>query len=111
MLLIMILLASTSHGMVYSWTDSDGITHYTNKEYEIPPRYRAKTKSLYPEQLDTSQQSVQTPQSSPVVLPAPAKPEEPARSTQPDTAESGVQKKRPDRATKRVSRSRGSTEE
>jgi hypothetical protein len=39
--------------MVYSWTDAVGVEHYTNKEYEIPARYRAKVKARYPEQGDT----------------------------------------------------------
>ena len=30
------------------------MTHYTNKEYEIPPRYRSLAKILYPEQAEQS---------------------------------------------------------
>jgi hypothetical protein len=52
--LIVFLLISPAIGMVYSWTDSGGITHYTNKEYEIPLRYRTKVKPRYPEQGDRS---------------------------------------------------------
>lgn len=53
-LLFALLLISPAYAMVYSWTDSVGITHFTNKEYEIPLRYRAKVKARYPEQGDSS---------------------------------------------------------
>ena len=53
------LIASFAYGMVYTWTDSSGIRHYTNKEYEIPVRYRPNAKSLYPEQVDTAAPSQQ----------------------------------------------------
>jgi hypothetical protein len=46
------LVASPAQGMVYMWSDSAGIAHYTNKEYDIPARYKAKAKSLYPEEAD-----------------------------------------------------------
>jgi hypothetical protein len=39
--------------MVYMWKDSTGTPHYTNKEYEIPDRYRARAKALYPEAGDS----------------------------------------------------------
>lgn len=42
-----LLLASPSHGAVYVWKDTAGIRHYTNKEYEIPERYRSRAKLLY----------------------------------------------------------------
>jgi len=63
-ILFFLLLSSPANGMVYSWTDSAGITHYTNKEYDIPLRYRAKVKARYPEQGDSSTtlQNVPTPQ-------------------------------------------------
>jgi hypothetical protein len=53
-LLILIVFASPSYGMVYTWVDSVSVAHYTNKEYEIPARYRAKAKALYPEAGDIS---------------------------------------------------------
>lgn len=40
--------------MVYTWRDSDGTTHYTNKAHEIPTRYKAKAKPLYSELADMS---------------------------------------------------------
>ena len=42
-----------AHGMMYSWSDSSGITHYVNREYDIPARYRARAKALYPEPSDS----------------------------------------------------------
>lgn len=47
-----ILIAAPAHGMVFMWRDSAGVNHYTNKEHEIPARYRAKAKPLYPEATD-----------------------------------------------------------
>ena len=47
------LFAASAHGMIYMWKDSTGIAHYTNKEYNIPSRYRAKAKALYPEANDS----------------------------------------------------------
>lgn len=52
--LIVLFLTSPANSMVYSWTDSSGIAHYTNKVYEIPLRYRAKVKARYPEAGDSS---------------------------------------------------------
>lgn len=49
------LMSSPAHGTVYMWRDSAGISHYTNKEYDIPARYKAKAKALYPEAADTAQ--------------------------------------------------------
>lgn len=46
LLVMLIFAASTAHGAIYRWTDSKGTTHYTNSEYEIPERYRAKAKVL-----------------------------------------------------------------
>ncbi len=76
LLLALIFISTPAHGMVYTWTDSAGVAHFTNKDYEIPARYRAKVKSLYPEQSDTSspQQNVQ---------PQPAQPAAPAQQPQP----------------------------
>lgn len=52
--------ASVAFAMVYSWTDASGVRHFVNKEYDIPERYRAKTKALYPEPSDTRQMSQNT---------------------------------------------------
>lgn len=58
----LIFVASPAFGMIYSWTDSQGIAHYTNKEYEIPARYRARVKARFPEAtgLGTPQPNLQT---------------------------------------------------
>jgi hypothetical protein len=42
--------------MVYTWTDSTGVKHFTNKEYEVPSIFRAKVKKLYPELGDSEAQ-------------------------------------------------------
>jgi len=46
LLIIFLLLASSAYGEIYTWKDSRGTAHYTNSEYEIPERYRAKAKVL-----------------------------------------------------------------
>jgi hypothetical protein len=109
MLLLLIFFVSPAYGMVYTWKDVGGVTHFTNKESEIPARYRARTKALYPEQGDTSspQQIVQTTPAAPVAQPAAparqAKPEVPAKTTQPVIAP--VPQKSPeDRAARRARR-------
>jgi hypothetical protein len=58
----LIFVASPAFGMIYSWTDSQGIAHYTNKEYEIPARYRSRVKARFPEAADsvTPQPNLQT---------------------------------------------------
>lgn len=45
-LLFLLLLVSSAHGEVFTWTDSRGTAHYTNSLYEVPARYRAKVKVL-----------------------------------------------------------------
>jgi hypothetical protein len=51
---LLILCASSAFGIVYSWIDQQGIRHYVNRASDIPERYRAKAKALYPEPTDTS---------------------------------------------------------
>jgi hypothetical protein len=46
LLFILLFLASSAYGEIYAWKDSRGTAHYTNNEYEIPERYRAKAKIL-----------------------------------------------------------------
>lgn len=58
--LSLIFLASPSYGMMYRWIDAEDVRHYTNKIYEIPPRYRAKAKALYPESGDNSESLLKT---------------------------------------------------
>ena len=120
-LLLLMMVSAPAYGMVYTWTDSAGITHFTNKEYEIPARYRARVKARYPEQTDTAapQQNFQTPSPSlpptaavPEVKPAvpQAKPEQPAKSI-PAVSTPPPQQNPPPQATRKGRRSRGSSEE
>jgi hypothetical protein len=60
LILFMLLLSAAAHGMVYCWNDSGGIMHYTNKENEIPARYRAKARPLYHEECETPSQRGQS---------------------------------------------------
>lgn len=53
MIVGVMLTTSPAQGMVYMWRDSAGIAHYTNKEYDVPARYKAKAKVLYPEASDS----------------------------------------------------------
>ncbi|MEI6207105.1 MAG: hypothetical protein WCP20_10000 [Desulfuromonadales bacterium] len=110
LLLFALVLSSPAYGMVYTWTDSAGLTHYTNKDYEIPARYRARTKSLYPEQTDTRAplSNVQTPPAQPDALSAQqARPDE---STQSVIAPE-PQKNPQEQSKRRRGRSRGATTE
>ena len=78
---LLLLLAPAAHGAIFGWTDSEGTKHFTNKESNIPPRYRDKAKLLYPEPED-SQPPPQAAQ--PQVSPPPARSEEPpSRVAQP----------------------------
>jgi hypothetical protein len=85
LLLILILLASSAYGEIYTWKDSRGTIHYTNSEYEIPVKYRSKAKVLNlgivekkdnstPQHDATSQQNTPAPQSGQVQPAAPAQP-------------------------------------
>jgi hypothetical protein len=49
------LVTTPALGVVYMWRDSAGTAHYSNKEYDIPARYKAKAKALYPEPSDSGQ--------------------------------------------------------
>lgn len=49
------LTASVAQAMVYMWKDATGTAHYTNKEYDIPVRYKTKAKALYPDASDSGQ--------------------------------------------------------
>ncbi|MEI7815710.1 MAG: hypothetical protein WCI45_00835 [Desulfuromonadales bacterium] len=44
--------ASSAFGAVYSWADKSGVRYFANRMYDIPERYRAKAKALYPEPSD-----------------------------------------------------------
>jgi hypothetical protein len=65
-LVMFVFIASSAHGEIYTWTDWRGIAHYTNKEYDIPPRYRVKAKAMYQEQpASPTQQGGQSQQAKP----------------------------------------------
>ena len=53
LIVAILLVSSPALGMVYMWSDSTGIAHYTNREYDIPARYRSRAKALYPETTDS----------------------------------------------------------
>jgi hypothetical protein len=46
LLVMLVLVASSAHGEIYTWADSRGAAHYTNRLDEIPVRYRTRAKSL-----------------------------------------------------------------
>jgi hypothetical protein len=46
LLVILLFLASSAHGEIYTWKESGGTAHYTNDQHEIPERYRARAKVL-----------------------------------------------------------------
>lgn len=43
---LLLLVASTAYGEIYTWKDARGTLFYTNSLYEIPARYRARAKLL-----------------------------------------------------------------
>ncbi len=53
-LVLLAFIASSAQAEIYTWTDSRGIAHYTNRLDEVPDRYRAKVKSL---NYDTGQKT------------------------------------------------------
>ena len=69
--LLLLMVAASADCLVYKWKDTSGTVHYTNKEYEIPSRYRSRVKTPYPELADLSSgQPVSTvPQTLPQTLP------------------------------------------
>lgn len=74
---LLLLTVSAVHGEgIFTWTDSRGTAHYTNKEDEVPPRYRSKVKVL---DMGTGQKTdIQLTQPEPQVRQAqPAAQEEP----------------------------------
>lgn len=97
MVLSALLWAGSSHAMLYMWKDTAGVAHYTNKEYEIPQRYRSRVKLLYPDAGDlsagqpTAGQSPATPVVAPPAPmtqpaappPSPVQPVQPAQPAQP----------------------------
>ncbi|KAB0668440.1 DUF4124 domain-containing protein [Oryzomonas sagensis] len=87
-----LMLASSAQADVYKWIDGRGVAHYTNKEYEIPARYKARAKPLHieavqagapatspapPQQAAPAQPPAQPPDKQPVSSP-PVAPSSPA---------------------------------
>src|SRR6266568_2814271 len=46
LLVLLAFIASSAHAEIYTWTDSRGTAHYTNRLDEVPDWYRARVKSL-----------------------------------------------------------------
>ena len=74
---LLLVLAPAAHGAIFGWTDSEGTAHYTNRESEIPPRYRAKAKLMVHEPTDS-----QAPQQTGQIQ---TSPQSAARSEEPPT--------------------------
>ena len=120
LLLFSLLLSSPACAMVYSWIDTAGVAHFSNKEYEIPPRYRARAKQLYPEQGDSAATTQSVPNQPPIAESAPPlppppltpavqqaqPPAEPAKSIAPVPQKSPLEQK-----SKRGRRSRSTSED
>jgi hypothetical protein len=68
LLVLLAFIASSAHAEIYTWTDSRGVAHYTNKLDEVPDRYRNKVKALNygPEQKSDTSAPQQTGQLHPV---------------------------------------------
>ena len=63
LLVVLLLIAATAQGEMYTWKDSQGTAHYTNSMVEIPIRYRARVKVL---NYDTEQKKDASSQPAPV---------------------------------------------
>lgn len=59
-LLTLLLAAVPAQGLIYMWKDSAGIAHYSNKEYDVPARYKEKTRMMYPDASDTGAGTAQS---------------------------------------------------
>lgn len=82
--ILLILITEQSHCMVYMWKDTAGVTHYTNKDYEIPPRFSSRVKLLYPEAAEKPVGLADNTKE-PVISEAPLKQPTPVLATQPIT--------------------------
>ena len=109
LLLILMLLASSAYGEIYTWKDSGGTVHYANSEYDIPEKYRARAKVLNlgivekkdnptPQQDATSQQNTPAPQSGQVQTVNPVRPPALQRPAGSVMREQPVRRTRPGRA-------------
>jgi hypothetical protein len=76
--MVSFLMGTPVRAMIYMWKDSAGIAHYSNKEYDIPARYKAKARMMYPDASDTgTAQSAASPSApaAPATVTQVAKPE------------------------------------
>ena len=85
LLVLLLFVASTAYGEIYTWKDARGTLFYTNSLYEIPARYRARAKLL---DVATGKKvpitAVQpAPQTGPTGSPGPQAVPQPAPVTQP----------------------------
>lgn len=72
MLVVMLLMAASSaQADVFTWTDVRGVAHYTNKEYEIPKRYKARAKALHIEAVQAGGASAPQQAAPPQPVPQP----------------------------------------
>ena len=46
LVVLLLLIATSASGEIYTWKDSKGTLFYTNSLYEIPARYRSRAKLL-----------------------------------------------------------------
>jgi hypothetical protein len=86
LVLMLLIQASGVRADIYTWTDARGIAHYTNKENEIPERYRIKAKPLHLEAVELTPQQGTTsqPQGTPAApQAAPSNPAPPPVATAP----------------------------
>ncbi|NVN98925.1 MAG: hypothetical protein HXX17_06330 [Geobacteraceae bacterium] len=117
LLLTLVLTASPALCAVYTWKDSTGAANFTNRQDEIPPRYRLKAKLLYPELGDPASAQQITPSQPAVADAAPQPPaaqaqagpalQRPSRTNQPTQNNSSRQERRAHRS----KRSTGAQEE
>jgi len=83
--IMLLMLASSAQADIYTWKDSRGIVHYTNKEYEIPARYKARAKPLNIEAVQAGGPSTTTTQPGATPQP-PAQPQDKPANAQAATA-------------------------
>lgn len=75
--MLVLLMVSSVHGELYTWTDGRGTAHYTNSLYEVPARYRSRVKVLNlgtEPKSDGSASVQQPPQPAPAATVEPQKP-------------------------------------
>jgi hypothetical protein len=79
--IILVFVASSAFAEIYTWSDARGARHYTNREDEIPVRYRARARSLNYGAEPQAQGGTTSPQRSEQVQSAPPAEQPAARIT------------------------------